>query len=81
MVGEGVTTLREGRRLVRLACERFGKLHVLFNNAATMPVSALNELRVEDWEETIDINIKGVLYGVVQRILRVGGELVENSLT
>ncbi len=57
------TTRRDDvRRLVRLACERFGELHVLSKNAATMPVSALNELRVEDWEETIDINIKGVLY-------------------
>jgi NADP-dependent 3-hydroxy acid dehydrogenase YdfG len=29
-----------------------------------MPVSPLDDLRVEDWEEMIDINIKGVLYGI-----------------
>jgi NADP-dependent 3-hydroxy acid dehydrogenase YdfG len=50
--------------LVGLACERYGKLDVLVNNAGVMPVSPLDELRVEDWEEMIDVNIKGVLYGI-----------------
>ena len=50
--------------LVQLACERYGKLDVLVNNAGIMPVSPLDDLRVEDWEEMIDINIKGVLYGI-----------------
>jgi len=50
--------------LVKLACERYGKLDVLFSNAGVMPISPLDDLRVEDWEEMIDINIKGVLYGI-----------------
>src|SRR5580692_10807567 len=50
--------------LVKLACERYGKVDVLVNNAGIMPVSPLDDLRVEDWEEMIDINIKGVLYGI-----------------
>ena len=50
--------------LVKLACERYGKLDVLVNNAGVGPVSPLDDLRVEEWEETIDINIKGVLYGI-----------------
>jgi NADP-dependent 3-hydroxy acid dehydrogenase YdfG len=50
--------------LVTLACERYGKLDVLVNNAGIMPVSPLDDLRVEDWEEMIDINIKGVMYGI-----------------
>jgi NADP-dependent 3-hydroxy acid dehydrogenase YdfG len=50
--------------LVKLACERYGKLDVLVNNAGIMPVSPLDDLRVEDWEEMIDINIKGVMYGI-----------------
>ena len=50
--------------LVRLACERYGKLDVLVNNAGIGPISPLDDLRVEEWEEMIDINIKGVLYGI-----------------
>jgi NADP-dependent 3-hydroxy acid dehydrogenase YdfG len=51
-------------RLVKLACERYGKLDVLVNNAGIGPISPLDDLRVADWEEMIDINIKGVLYGI-----------------
>ena len=50
--------------LVKLACDRYGQLDVLINNAGIMPVSPLDDLRVEDWEDMIDINIKGVLYGI-----------------
>src|SRR2546422_10708306 len=50
--------------LVKLACERNGKLDVLVNNAGIMPVSPLDDLRGEDWEEMIYLNMKGVLYGI-----------------
>ena len=50
--------------LVKLACERYGKLDVLVNNAGVMPISPLDDLHVEEWEEMIDVNIKGVLYGI-----------------
>src|SRR5712692_7693008 len=50
--------------LVKLACERYGKLDVLVNNAGIMPISPLDDQRVADWEEMIDINIKGILYGI-----------------
>ena len=50
--------------LVKLACERYGKLDVLINNAGVMPISPLDDLRVEEWEEMIDVNLKGVLYGI-----------------
>lgn len=51
-------------RLVDLACSRFGRLDVLVNNAGIGPIAPLDELRVDDWDEMIDINIKGVLYGI-----------------
>jgi NADP-dependent 3-hydroxy acid dehydrogenase YdfG len=50
--------------LVALACERYGKLDVLVSNAGIGLLSALDALRVEDWEEMIDVNLKGVLYGI-----------------
>jgi NADP-dependent 3-hydroxy acid dehydrogenase YdfG len=59
-----VTRRRDLNDLVALACQRFGQLDVLVNNAGVMPISPLDELRVEDWEAMIDINIKGVLYGI-----------------
>jgi NADP-dependent 3-hydroxy acid dehydrogenase YdfG len=50
--------------LVGLAIDRYGKLDVLFSNAGVMPISPLSDLRIQDWEDMIDINIKGVLYGI-----------------
>ncbi|ALC81967.1 SDR family oxidoreductase [Bacillus gobiensis] len=50
--------------LVKHAVNTHGKVDVLINNAGVMPISPLDDLRVEDWERMIDINIKGVLYGI-----------------
>ena len=51
-------------RLVHLARERFGRLDVLISNAGVGPIAPLDDLRVEEWEATIDINVKGLLYGI-----------------
>jgi len=37
---------------------------VLINNAGIGLISRFDDLRVEDWEEMIDVNLKGVLYGI-----------------
>jgi NADP-dependent 3-hydroxy acid dehydrogenase YdfG len=50
--------------LVALAVERFGKLDVVINNAGIGPISPLDDLRVEEWDTMIDVNVKGVLYGI-----------------
>ncbi|WP_317172689.1 SDR family oxidoreductase [Hymenobacter polaris] len=47
-----------------LAQERFGRLDVLVSNAGIGPVSRFDELKVQDWEDMIDVNLKGVLYGI-----------------
>ncbi|WP_448330619.1 SDR family oxidoreductase [Streptomyces sp. DSM 41534] len=55
-------------RLVATARERYGKLDALVSNAGISPISPLDDLRVEDWEEMVDVNIKGVLYGIAEAL-------------
>jgi len=50
--------------LTALACDRYGKLDVFISNAGIGPISRLEDLRVEDWEAMVDVNIKGLLYGI-----------------
>ncbi|WP_367048566.1 SDR family oxidoreductase [Streptomyces sp. Je 1-332] len=50
--------------LVGCARERFGALDVLVNNAGVGPISPFDELRVDDWDQMIDVNFRGVLYGI-----------------
>jgi NADP-dependent 3-hydroxy acid dehydrogenase YdfG len=49
---------------VSLATATYGQLDVLVSNAGIMPVSASDELRVDDWEAMVDVNLKGVLFGI-----------------
>lgn len=44
--------------------EVYGRVDVLVNNAGVMPVSPLDQLRIDEWDRMIDVNIKGVLYGI-----------------
>ncbi|MGW7688244.1 SDR family oxidoreductase [Streptomyces asiaticus] len=63
-----VTRRADLSRLVATARERYGKLDVLVSNAGISPISALDDLRVEDWEAMVDVNIKGVLYGIAEAL-------------
>ena len=51
-------------RLVAVALNHYGKLDVFINNAGISPLSRFDELRVEEWDDMIDVNFKGVLYGI-----------------
>ncbi|GAA3192486.1 SDR family oxidoreductase [Lentilactobacillus kefiri] len=59
-----VTQRDQVKSLVDLAVSKFGKLDVLYNNAGLMPLSQLAELKVNEWDRMIDVNLKGVLYGI-----------------
>jgi len=51
-------------RLVEVARQRFGRLDVIVNNAGIMPISPLADLHVDEWDAMIDVNLRGVLYGI-----------------
>jgi NADP-dependent 3-hydroxy acid dehydrogenase YdfG len=59
-----VTRRADLEALVGLARERFGRLDVLVNNAGIGPISPLDDLHVDEWEAMIDVNLRGVLYGI-----------------
>lgn len=59
-----VTDREQVERLVGRAIEKHGRVDVILNNAGLMPSSRLELLKVADWDAMIDVNIKGVLYGV-----------------
>ena len=50
--------------LVAAAVAAWGRVDVIINNAGLMPQSRLDALRVEEWDRMVDVNIKGVLYGI-----------------
>lgn len=59
-----VTKLEDVQALADRALKLYGRIHVLLNNAGVMPLSLLEELKVDEWNAMIDINIKGVLHGI-----------------
>ncbi|MBB5466801.1 NADP-dependent 3-hydroxy acid dehydrogenase YdfG [Paraburkholderia sp. CI2] len=59
-----VTSRADVEALTRFAIERFGRLDVLINNAGLMSIAPLSDVKVDEWDRMIDINIKGVLYGI-----------------
>ena len=52
------------KRLVDTAVANHGRIDVLLNNAGLMPSSLVEKLQITDWDNVIDVNIKGVLYGI-----------------
>jgi NADP-dependent 3-hydroxy acid dehydrogenase YdfG len=50
--------------LIKKTVSQFGRVDVLINNAGIMPLAPLDKLMVDEWDRMIDVNIRGVLYGI-----------------
>ncbi|HAB26072.1 MAG: SDR family oxidoreductase [Pantoea sp.] len=59
-----VTSRASVQQFADVALEKWGRIDVMINNAGVMPLSPLASLKVDEWDQMIDVNIKGVLYGI-----------------
>lgn len=59
-----VTSRASVQQFAEVALEKWGRIDVMINNAGIMPLSPLASLKVDEWDQMIDVNIKGVLYGI-----------------
>ncbi len=59
-----VTSADEVEALIKFALQKTGTIDVLINNAGLMPLSFMNKLKIDEWDRMVDVNIKGVLYGI-----------------
>ena len=59
-----VTRCDEVKRLVDAGAQTYGRIDVMINNAGLMPQAPLERLKIDEWKRMIDVNIKGVLYGI-----------------
>ena len=64
VVQTDVTDYEQVKRLVDHAAQTHGRVDVIVNNAGLRPLSPLEASKIEDWDQTIDVNLKGTLYGV-----------------
>jgi NADP-dependent 3-hydroxy acid dehydrogenase YdfG len=66
-----VTVRAQVEALVQKAIDKYGRIDVLVNNAGIMPIAPLALLKVDEWDRMIDLNIKGVLYGIAAALPRM----------
>ncbi|WP_043527594.1 SDR family oxidoreductase [Litchfieldella xinjiangensis] len=59
-----VTDRDQMASLAKTARDKYGRIDVLINNAGLMPLSPLDQVKVDEWDQMVDVNIKGVLYGI-----------------
>jgi NADP-dependent 3-hydroxy acid dehydrogenase YdfG len=78
-----VTDREQVQRLVGAAVQAYGRIDVMINNAGLMPQSLLERLQVDEWDRMIDVNIKGVLYGIAAALPHMqrqkGGQIINVS--
>lgn len=59
-----VTKMSDQETLAQKAMDAYGRIDVWINNAGLMPLSFMAEDKVDDWDKCVDVNLKGVLYGI-----------------
>ena len=59
-----VTQHESVQQFAQVALEKWGRIDVMINNAGIMPLSPMASLHVDEWDQMIDVNIKGVLHGI-----------------
>jgi NADP-dependent 3-hydroxy acid dehydrogenase YdfG len=59
-----VSQCAQVKALVDTAVQTYGRIDVMINNAGLMPQAPLERLKIDEWDQTIDVNIKGALYGI-----------------
>jgi NADP-dependent 3-hydroxy acid dehydrogenase YdfG len=82
-VATDVTDRGQVRRLVDAAVEAYGRIDVMINNAGLMPQSLLERLKVDEWDRMINVNVRGVLYGIAAALphmqRQMGGQFINVS--
>lgn len=66
-----VTKREDVDSFVEFAAREFGRVDVIVNNAGVMPLSPLEETKVNEWDRMIDVNIRGVLHGIAAGLPRM----------
>src|SRR5690606_23065783 len=81
--GLDVTDRADVAAFAETARQSFGRVDVMVNNAGIMPLSPMAALKVEEWERMVDVNIKGVLYGIAavlpEMVERRSGQIINIS--
>jgi len=78
-----VTSRADVAAFVDFAKAKFGRVDVIINNAGLMPLSPFTALKVDEWDRMIDVNLKGVLYGIAATLpimkAQGGGQIINIS--
>ena len=83
VVSGDVTKSDDFKNAVQQTVDKFGKVDGLINNAGLMPLSFVEKLKTDEWEQMVDVNIKGVLNGVAAVLPELkknkGGDIINIS--
>ncbi|WP_313491235.1 SDR family oxidoreductase, partial [Exiguobacterium sp.] len=76
-----VVKLEDNQRLIEAALTAYGRIDAIFLNAGLMPSSPLSALQVDEWNQMIDVNLKGVLNGIAAVMPTFTSQLAGHILT